>query len=792
MALTKPAPVPDALFRPRKGSWLVPAGLALGSLCALLFHAVPAAGLLACLAVAGAILLVPRPLRPLGALLLACAWSLWNFQSRLAERLPEARAGEVLSVSGTIRSIPQNYDDYSSFLLQPDPSSEAAVPLPPLILVRWFQDPPRLSAGQRWRLELLVKPPWAPVNFQGPDREKWYFAAGIGALASVRSGVPLGYAGIAAAPLAALRERVFRAVEQAVADPRRRGLLQALAVADRSGLSRSDRRLLNVTGTSHLLAISGLHIGLAAAGGMLAVRALAWLLPLPGAGRLLQTLIIGGGLLAAGTYAALAAFGTSTLRALAMLLVVMLAAQARRPLHPARPWLLALCAVLLIDPFAPLGPGFWFSFLAVAALLVSFVPRPGRRTGLRGWLRTLLQAQAAVMLATLPVGAIWFQSFSAVAYLANLIAIPLVSFLVVPPVLAGVALLGLSDALAAMLWKAAGAAAGLLLRFLERAAEWQGDPVALAPPSVLTAALAVAGGLLLLLPRGLPGRWVGLFLVLPLFLPGERRPPPGALGLDVLDVGQGTAALLRTGTRSLLYDSGPGDGGEANLVASVVVPAVNRAGAGPPDRIVISHGDLDHAGGLQSLQTIFPRSELLANLPPGKAGAPAGLPPCRAPLAWQWDGFEFEVLHPAPGLPYLGNDSSCVLGLRGPGGGVLLAGDVSAAVERRLVTDGLPDYALLLVPHHGSATSSHPAFVDALRPRVAVATAGRGNRFNFPRPEIRRRYERAGSHFWSTGDCGGLRLRLHADGRIEAAAARRSRPGAWRWPAAENCPGRSR
>jgi competence protein ComEC len=757
----------------------------------------------------GALCLVKPALRPLAAALLGCAWSLWHFQLRLDDRLPAELAGQAQAVRGTIVSIPQEYDDYASFVLAPLAQPDGPA-LPARILLRWYQEWPELAPGQAWELEALLKPPWAPVNFQGPDRERWLFANGIGAVATVRDGRLLATAerpaATAGAKLAAVRARVMREISRRVADQRQRGIVQALAVADLSGMSRDDQTVFNLTGTIHLLAISGQNIGLAAIGGMILMRGLAWFLPFMGAGRALHTLVLTGGILAACLYAALANFEVPTLRALAQLLAAMLAILTSRAVHPARPWLLALCAVLLVDPFAPLGAGFWFSFLAVAALLALFVPR-GRQSA---W-RTLLTAQGAVTLALLPVSAAWFQSYSLIAYVANLVAIPVISLLVVPLVLAGVGVFALDSSVAWLLsalpdglpswlpywsadswlgglaglsWSAAGAAVMLLLAFLDWLAALQGGLTVLRTPNLLQALLALAGAFLLLLPRGLPGRWSGAFLLLPLFLPPARALPPGAIELEVLDVGQGTAVLLRTAEHTLLYDSGPGDGGDANLVGSVIVPALNRSGGRAPDRILISHGDLDHAGGLATLARLYPDTAYHANLPTSALD----LPGCHVGLAWRWDAVDFTVRHPSPSLPYLGNESSCVLTAAGHGGRVLLAGDISDTVERRLLAADSWPYALVLVPHHGSRTSSSPEFVDAVRARVAVVTASLGNRFGFPKAEIRQRYEAAGTRFWATGECGALRLTLHADGRLEAESARRARDAVWRWPAGAACP----
>ena len=750
-----------------------------GSLLAPGFDTVPSGWLLAAGAAAGLGCLLSGRLRWLGAMALACCWSLWNFQLRLDDRLPPDVAGEPAVVAGVIASVPQDYGDFVGFRFAPE--REAGAPaLPRTLLVRWYEDWPALAVGQRWRLELVLKPPWGRVNFQGVDRERWLFAAGIGGLGTVRDGTQIASGNTAAYALPALRQRIASEIEARVADERSRGIIRALALADRSGIAQRDREVLVLTGTAHLLAISGLHIGLAAAGGMLVARLLALLLPFWMTRGRLYLLTAAGGLLAASAYAALAGFGIPTVRSLLMLLAVVAALVTARSIHPLRAWLLALAGVLLIDPFAPLAAGFWFSFTAVAGLLLLFVPRPGRR---RRW-QALLAAQAAVMLVLLPVSAAWFQGFSPTGFLANLVAIPWVSFLVVPFVLAGTAALAAPGDLATLLWSVAGGAISLLWVAVERLAGLQSQLTALQAPSLPHAALAMLGAILLLLPRGLPARWTGAFLLLPLFFPVTGQPAPGEIELEVLDAGQGTAVLVTTGGRTLLYDSGPGDGGPGNLVASVIVPALQRHRGGAPDRILISHGDLDHAGGLATLRERFPQAEFHASLPPSRAP----LARCGTPLQWAWDGVQFDVLHPSAALPYLGNDSSCVVSIRRGSRGILLSGDITAVVEQRLADQGLPPHEVLVVPHHGSRTSSSEALIAAVRPEIAVATAALGNRFGFPRAEIRSRYQAGGADFWSTGGCGALRIVLRPDGSRHVAGARRQRPGIWRWPPAAGCP----
>ena len=282
-------------------SWRFPAGLILGCLGALALDDLPSPWVLGALAAGGLLALKPASTRALGAFLLALCWTLVNFQLRLEDRLDARLGGQVMSVCGAISSVPQHDQDYVSFRFEPNPQTVAGQPgerLPQTLLVRWYEEWPAVSAGQAWCLDLLLKPPWGPVNFQGPDRERWLFAEGIGAVASVRDGTFVAPAGANGQRLTMLRESLRRQIREDLPNVREAGIVAALAVADRSGISRADRQLLTLTGTSHLLAISGLHIGLAAVGGLLAARWLGWLLPLARRGRGLVVLGLGGGAVA--------------------------------------------------------------------------------------------------------------------------------------------------------------------------------------------------------------------------------------------------------------------------------------------------------------------------------------------------------------------------------------------------------------------------------------------------------------------------------------------------------------
>ncbi len=762
-----------------RGNWTLSLALISGVLLAHQFSSLPPDWLVFSVILPALFLLFWRPGRWIGVFLLAACWTLWNFALQLDDRLEASLAGKTVVVDGMVAGLPDEYPDYIRFRFEPvqsatDPS------LPGSLLVYWYRDRPQVLAGQRWRLELRLSPPWGRVNFQGSDRERWLFSQKIGALGTVRSGDLLQPASWAAYPLQMTRSLVREKIRALVIDDRARGVVQALSIADRNGLSFSDRQLMVATGTSHLLAISGLHIGLAAVGGTWLARLAFALLRFP------PYLVPGfraalaSGLLVALAYAALAGWGVSTQRAVIMIAVAVTTLLFSRAVNPLRAYILALSAVLVIDPLAPLGAGFWFSFLAVAVLMLLFIPRTGRLA----WWKTILLAQAGVMFAMLPASIHWFQLFSPVGFLANMVAIPWVSLTIVPLTLTGVTLMLVSDGLATLVLGMAAQASLTLLAFLEFAAQLQGSLPLFPAPGVVPLLIASLGGILMLMPAALHLRWLGPFLMLPLFFPPGLRTESGSLLIEALDVGQGTSVLLSTPEHTLLYDSGPGDGDGHDLVNSVITPALISLGRGAPERIVISHGDLDHAGGIKSLERRYPDAQWNVNL----SVQPQAYGRCLAGLHWNWDEFDFEVLHPSSGLPYLGNDSSCVLSVRGKPGSVLLTGDISMAVEKRLSSTSLDPYRVLLVPHHGSSGSSGSEFIAGVQAQIAIATTGLGNRFGFPREDVKQRYSAAGVKFWSSGDCGALRILMTGDGMIHASSARRQRNRIWRWPAADECP----
>ncbi len=755
--------------------------MALGATAPFLLYVPSPPALAPCLAISGLLLLFTR-YRLIALLLLPMAWTLHAVGERLADRLPADLHGAKRHVPGIIAGLPEVRGDFLQFEFRPLQGPEEPA-LPRRIAVRWYTEWPDLRVGELWRLHLRLKPPRSRVNFSGPDGERTLFAGGFGALATVGRGGGKMLRGAGKRKVYGLRQLARDRVGDALRERAGAGLVLALAVADRSSLDGGERSVLARSGTGHLLAISGLHVGLAALFGFWLGRACSILLPT--AWRLRCGLMPGwiAAITLASAYAGLAGFGTSTQRALVMLLVLALSRLLRRPLQPARPLAIALILVLLLDPVAPLRAGFWLSFGAVAILLLVFTPRTGSRTGLRGRLRELLQAQVAIMLGTLPLGMFWFQQTTVLGFAANIVAIPWVSFVVVPLVLCGQALVFCGLYAGELLLQLAALAGQALMAGLTWLVELlPGLYVETGRPGRFQAMLALAGAGILLLPRGIPGRPLALFMVLPLLLSPSRDLEPGQVRLEMLDVGQGLSVLVGTRRHALLYDAGPGQPGSWDLAESVLVPAVAEAGYALPDRIMIGHGDLDHAGGLASLAMRYPEAGLLANLGAGSIG-------CDSRQKWNWDHVGFQVLHPDPGLPYLGNASSCVLSVRTPHGGALLSGDIDSAVEARLVSRDLSQHRVLVAPHHGSKTSSSPGFVRALDAELVLFAAGYGNRFGFPNPEVVARYRRHGARTLSTADCGAVRVTIRDKAPPMLEVARRVRGALWRYPAGPGCAG---
>lgn len=691
----------------------------------------------------------------------------------LQAQLPPAGEARDFVVAGRIVELPVSEPRRTRFLFRVfDDDGQPALLRGRLLRLAWYDDEhqvrQQVGAGSRWRFQVRVRTPRGLRNPGGSDGEMHAMARGVAASGYVRN-PELARRLSAPTGIDAWREAMSERIVAAVHRPSSR-FVRALALGDTRGFDDRDWELLRAAGLTHLVAISGFHVGLVAGFFALAAGGL-WRL-LPGLGQMLarpQAAAIAA-MTGACLYTAVAGFALPTVRTAAMIAVVVSARCWRRPFRIADALALAAIAVLLADPLSALGAGFWLSFLGVAWLLWC-LPRAGSRP-----LRDFIDAQGVATVGLLPLSVFIFGQASLAGPLANLVAVPWWSLVVVPLCLLGTALDAACRGAGEWAWQAAAWTFDLSWPLFE----WLGgSPLSvwwLPEPAWFALPLALLGAFWLLLPSGVPGKSLALLLWLPLLWPQRHLPAQGGFELTTIDVGQGLAVLVRTSRHSLLYDMGPAvrDGFDAGERA--VVPALRALGVRGLDTAIVSHADNDHAGGWPAVQRQFPARVVWA---PEGSVTPASHR-CIAGREWTWDGVRFRILHPTPHFPYLKNESSCVLRIEGRHGSALLTGDIGEVVERQLLhrDPAALRNDVVVVAHHGSDGSSDPGFVSATNARVALVSAGADNRFGHPKPRVAARWCASGAELLSTADDGAIRVRVDAAG-IGIDRRRASHPRLW-------------
>ncbi|HRJ53650.1 MAG TPA: DNA internalization-related competence protein ComEC/Rec2 [Candidatus Thiothrix moscowensis] len=678
-----------------------------------------------------------------------CLYALLAAVQMQASWLPETLEGEDLLVSGVVADVPEPVEGGVRFLLDAD----SEVYQGRLRLAWYTDDVPAIRAGERWQLRVRGKRPRGFANPGGFDYAQWLFAQRIGGNGYVRPSVENQL--LADAPWWSannLRQHLKDRISLALTDSAMTGLVQGLAIAYTENIGQAQWDVLRKTGTIHLLAISGLHITMVAGLGIIPVW-LVWRL-FPGLYLRLPLRIaagLAGGVLAIG-YGLLAGMNIPTQRTLLMLLVMLAGLVWRRSVPFSVVFCLALLLVLLLDPFASLSVGFWLSFLTVGLLV--FLAGRQRRVGKGAfvWMQLLLS------LGTVPLVAGFFGMVSLSSPLANLLAIPLVTFVVTPLVLLGIVFAGWWDTLAAGLWQAAAWLLEWLMWVLAWLAELPLSAIYLPTLPLVWLVLAGLGFLLLWSPRGLPGRWLGMLLMLPLALYQPDRPQAGSFRLSVLDVGQGLSSVVQTQNHVLVFDAGPKVSDSFDTGMLVLLPWLHGQGISHVDRLVVSHADNDHSGGAEALLADMPVEQVMVG---STDMLPAYQPLlCQRGQQWSWDGVEFTVLHPDETFREpKDNNRSCVLRVGNAHHSVLLTADIERVAESFLLRqqENLAS-EVLLVPHHGSKTSSSAAFLNRVDPSLGIVTSGYRNRFNHPHPEVVERYAQRHIKLLGTVDSGELRL----------------------------------
>jgi competence protein ComEC len=712
------------------------------------------------------------PILGAAGFVLAATWA----HVRLDQRLDPAWEGRDARVTGVVVDLPQMGERGVRFLFDVEGAATPSAQLPGRVSLTWYADAAGagpgvpLQPGQRWEFTVRLRRPHGSANPHGFDFEVWALERGIRAVGYVRVQEPAQLvAGMVHAPaywIERLRGAARARIQRALAGDAQAGVLTALAIGDQQAIDAAQWTVFTRTGVNHLMSISGLHVTMVAAL-VFALVLRVWSRLEPLALRLpAQKAAVVIGLGAGIAYALLSGFGVPAQRTIYMLAVVALALALGRPIRSRDVLALALMTVLALDPWAILAPGFWLSFGAVALILYAGAGRMERAGPLRTWWRV----QWAITLGLVPLLLALFQQISIVSPLANALAVPLIGLGVVPLTLLGT-LLPLDVVLRIAAWLMHWCDVFLVALSSLPAAVWQQH----APPS-WALAVALPGLAWLLAPRGFPARWVGAAALLPLFLLPAPRPAAGHFWADVLDVGQGLAVVIRTAQHALLFDAGAAFSQDTDSGSRIIVPHLRAIGVGRLDTFVVSHDDADHTGGMHSVLAALPVSRVTSSLADTnpRLRAVAAVSRCQAGMQWEWDGVRFGLLHPTPESynqdEVKDNDRSCVLHVASVAGSLLIPADIERGAEAQLVerAGGALRADVLIVPHHGSSTSSSDAFLRAVDPGAAVFSVGYRNRFGHPAQRVVEGYAQRGIRVLRSDADGAVRLRFEDRLSIEA------------------------
>lgn len=703
-------------------------------------------------------------------LMMGFVYALYIADSRLSKELASEFEGLDIHLIGTVSSLPKITEDGERIILDVDRLLSPKVSVPEHISISNYTrhfvsqgkgrkqvSPLHFHAGERWRLVVRLKRPHGNYNPYGGDTEKWMLERNIRATGYIRenaANVRLDQFVLSPPYLIERYREVIRSrIHEVLPESPNQRLLAALVMGDDASITDAQWQIFLRTGVNHLMSISGLHITMLAGMAYGAVYAM-WrrssrlLLLLPAA-----KVAAFFGLVVAVAYALIAGFSIPTQRTVYMLAVLSIALMTGRNLAMSLVLSIALFVVCVEDPWAVTSPGFWLSFSAVA--LLSYATSGQLRRP--NWWRESLQTQWVVTLGLTPFLLLLFQQVSIVSPLANAFAIPLISFIVTPLALVGSLLpldflLHLADIV--MGWNM------WLLTWCSTMPEavWQQH----APP-IWTFIAAIVGVFWILLPKGFPMRWLGGLACMPMLMILPAPPATGNFKLTVLDVGQGLSVFVQTAKHQLLYDTGPKYSETSDSGKSVILPFLRGSGVAHLDGFILSHDDLDHTGGAATVMTAVPFDWMLSSLKPDHAllkGVPKSFT-CFAGQHWVWDGVSFEVMHPSfesyRVADIKDNDRGCVVKISNHYHQALLAADIERSSESALVESQASALAatVLVAPHHGSKTSSTPAFLSAVHPQMAIFSAGYLNRFHHPNPEIVARYQSQGINRLFRTDHGG-------------------------------------
>lgn len=729
-------------------------------------------------------------------LLIGCASLGWVWASAfasyyLSEELPSEWEQRDITVIGTVADLPNFFEQGARFQFEVEqilPDKGAPPTIPHHLALSWYSTNPEITQeqsirpGQRWRFTLRLKRPHGNANPYGFDYEQWLLEQGIRATGSVQDRPKamdnlLLQEFVWTLPHVIERSRAHlrSKINAALQGKTYAGVIVALVIGDQREISQADWQVFNRTGIGHLVSISGLHITMVA-GLFAALVNYLWrrsffigrdlVLWLPA-----QKAAAVAGALMALIYVALAGFGVPSQRTLYMLTVVAVAMWSGRLTGVSHVLCLALGVTCLIDPWAVLSPGFWLSFAAVAMILWVSVgrgespPATGWREHLQRQLAVAGRTQYAVTVGLVPLTLLLFGQVSIISPIANAVAIPLISLVVTPLALLGSVLpTPLSDLVLRLAHECVVWLALALTNLSQLSVAVWNTPT----PSFASFAAAMIGTLWMLAPRGIPMRWLGLVFWLPMLTQTPLPVKVGEMRITAFDVGQGMALLVETSHHRLLYDTGPMYSPESDGGNRVIAPYLRARGIHHLDEVMISHNDADHSGGALSIFSQIEIDRTRTSLAPESpiVLAATAHQSCLAGQSWEWDGVQFQVLHPSPSVyeskKWKPNARSCTVKITNGPHSILLAGDIEAVQEDELV-NSIPDQLkadVLLAPHHGSGTSSTEPFLRAVQPSIALFQVGYLNRYHHPKAEVYARYGEFGINRLRTDQTGAITLQF--------------------------------
>lgn len=689
---------------------------------------------------------------------LGFSWALWHAHMQLSWTLPAELEGKPLQITGMITTIPDREPHHTSFrfLIKKIQYENKIASVNSIVQLSWQTTAQKLHVGDQWQLTVRLKKIHGLMNPGGFDYETWSFQEGIRASGYVVSGDILLNSKWYHHPLDRIREFFSEEIRENLSRSLTSPWITALAIGERQGIPLADWQVLKNTGTNHLMAIAGLHIGFMAA---FVYGAVNWLwrrrpqliLKIPA-----QQAGASAALLMAFIYSAMAGFSIPTQRACLMLSLFLMTLLLRRKILSWQTWGIALFCVLLCNPLSVLTASFWLSFGSVALIIYGM---RGRLAPQGLWWKHG-RIQSVIALGLIPLSIWLFQQCSLVSFIANSIAIPCVGFLIVPLVLLGCFLLLFSAKIGGMILYVANKILALLWMVLAYLAHFSWASWYEFVPSIWYIVTACVGMVILLLPAGFPGRWLGIIWLLPSLLYKPPAPSLGEVWFTLLDVGQGLSAVVQTKNHLLVFDAGPRLSVNHDMGENVVVPFLRSLAVTHIDRLVISHGDNDHIGGAYALLKEFPTYLVKSSVPEKFLDVPASY--CLRGETWQWDQVTFEFLYPTPDKLGLDNDSSCVLRITGGRQHILLTGDIEKLAETDLVHFVATDLAadILVAPHHGSNTSALKEFILTVHPQIVLFPVGYRNPYHFPHPAVLQRYCELGIVSYDTVQAGAIQFRL--------------------------------